>query len=122
MNFSVPGVGILLNYFFPVFSFIKLYCPSFLIHLLLQQKKINNLIKDSEDLWFWFLGKKQTNPKMLSCYGVCRWGCGHAEVPEDEMVLASDKKKGKKFMEPSAGLAPLQRMEDAEATLDPEAC
>lgn len=44
------------------------------------------------------------------------------ELPEDKMVLASDKKKGKKFMEPSAGLAPLQRMEDAEATLDPEAC
>lgn len=34
------------------------------------------------------------------------------------MVLASDGKKGIKFTELSAGLAPLQRTEDAEAALD----
>lgn len=67
---------------------------------------------------FVFLGKKTNKPKTFSCYGICRRRRGHGEVPEDEMVLASDGKKGIKFTELLAGLAALQRTEDAEAALD----
>lgn len=66
MNFSVSGVGVLLNYFFPVFSFIKLFRPHFLIHLLLQQEKKKKLIKDSEDLWALFFGKKNKPKRSLA--------------------------------------------------------